>query len=137
MTRCPGSARQRNTCSLALCLPAPSGVRQFGEETSQKTNIILLFRSKLPTRNSLIGWAYGRGSCSNERVAEKAEEEWTCVRCTLINKPSAEICDACLTSRPEGIERLSGTSTGNGGRRGVLMRTVEVSQWELNLYNFT
>ncbi|KFP97796.1 Endonuclease 8-like 3, partial [Leptosomus discolor] len=57
--------------------------------------------SKLPTRNSLIGWAYGRGSCSNERVAQKSEEEWTCVRCTLINKPSAEICDACLTSRPE------------------------------------
>lgn len=26
------------------------------------------------------------------------------MRCTLINKPSAEICDACLTSRPEGIE---------------------------------
>ncbi|NWW95514.1 NEIL3 Endonuclease, partial [Rhynochetos jubatus] len=57
--------------------------------------------SKLPTRNSLIGCAYGRGSCSNEHVAQKSEEEWTCVRCTLINKPSAEICDACLTSRPE------------------------------------
>ncbi|NXY73668.1 NEIL3 Endonuclease, partial [Glareola pratincola] len=61
----------------------------------------LVHASKLPTRNSLIGWAYGRGSCSNEHVAAKAEEEWTCVRCTLINKPSAEICDACLTSRPE------------------------------------
>ncbi|NWW98060.1 NEIL3 Endonuclease, partial [Caloenas nicobarica] len=57
--------------------------------------------SKLPTRNSLIGWAYGRGSCSNEHVAQKCEEEWTCMCCTLINKPSAEICDACLTSRPE------------------------------------
>ncbi|NWQ86348.1 NEIL3 Endonuclease, partial [Burhinus bistriatus] len=57
--------------------------------------------SKLPARNSLIGWAYGRGSCSNEHVAQKSEEEWTCTRCTLINKPSAEICDACLTSRPE------------------------------------
>ncbi|XP_009078484.1 PREDICTED: endonuclease 8-like 3, partial [Acanthisitta chloris] len=57
--------------------------------------------SKLPARNSLIGWAYGRGSCSNEHVAQKSEEEWTCMCCTLINKPSAEICDACLTSRPE------------------------------------
>ncbi|POI23400.1 hypothetical protein CIB84_012853, partial [Bambusicola thoracicus] len=70
----------------------------------QKTNIILLFHSKLPTRNSLIGWACGRGSCSNEHIAQKCEEEWTCMRCTLINKPSAEACDACLTSRPEGIK---------------------------------
>ncbi|NWU47811.1 NEIL3 Endonuclease, partial [Dromas ardeola] len=67
----------------------------------QKADPQLVHASKLPTRNSLIGWAYGRGACSNEHVAEKAEEEWTCVRCTLINKPSAEICDACLTSRPE------------------------------------
>lgn len=37
------------------------------------------------------------------------------MRCTLINKPSAEICDACLTSRPEGIERLSGTYSGKWG----------------------
>lgn len=82
------------------------------EETSQKTNIILLFHSKLPTRNSLIGWACGRGSCSNEHIAQKCEEEWTCMRCTLINKPSAEACDACLTSRPEGIERLPRAHTG-------------------------
>ncbi|GAB0188605.1 endonuclease 8-like 3 [Grus japonensis] len=68
----------------------------------QKVDPQLVNISKLPTRNSLIGWAYGRGSCSNEHVAQKSEEEWTCMRCTLINKPSAEICDACLTSRPEG-----------------------------------
>ncbi|XP_053921006.1 endonuclease 8-like 3 isoform X2 [Cuculus canorus] len=67
----------------------------------QKADPQLVNVRKLPTRNSLIGWACGRGSCSNERVAQKSEEEWTCARCTLINKPSAEICDACLTSRPE------------------------------------
>ncbi|NWU74199.1 NEIL3 Endonuclease, partial [Onychorhynchus coronatus] len=67
----------------------------------QKVDPQLVNPSKLPTRNSLIGWAYGRGSCSNEHVAQKSEEEWTCMRCTLTNKPSAEICDACLTSRPE------------------------------------
>ncbi|KAM6206075.1 endonuclease 8-like 3 isoform 2-T2 [Sarcoramphus papa] len=67
----------------------------------QKADPQLVNVSKLPTRNSLIGWAYGRGSCSNEHVAQKSEEEWTCMRCTLINKPSAETCDACLTSRPE------------------------------------
>ncbi|XP_065551115.1 endonuclease 8-like 3 isoform X2 [Lathamus discolor] len=67
----------------------------------QKADPQLVNLSNLPTRNSLIGWAYGRGSCSNEDVAWKSEEEWTCMLCTLINKPSAEICDACLTSRPE------------------------------------
>ncbi|KFQ67199.1 Endonuclease 8-like 3, partial [Phaethon lepturus] len=67
----------------------------------QKADPQLVNVSKLPTRNSLIGWAYGRGSCSNEHVAQKSEEEWTCMCCTLINKPSAEICDACLTSRPK------------------------------------
>ncbi|NWS57276.1 NEIL3 Endonuclease, partial [Chunga burmeisteri] len=67
----------------------------------QKVDPQLVNVSKLPTRNSLIGWAYGRGSCSNEHVAQKSEEEWTCMHCTLINKPSAEICDACLSSRPE------------------------------------
>ncbi|XP_057275116.1 endonuclease 8-like 3 isoform X2 [Pezoporus wallicus] len=67
----------------------------------QKADPQLVNLSKLPTRNSLIGWAYGRGSCSNEDVAWKSEEEWMCMCCTLINKPSAEICDACLTSRPE------------------------------------
>ncbi|NXI63490.1 NEIL3 Endonuclease, partial [Anseranas semipalmata] len=67
----------------------------------QKADPQLVNVSKLPTRNSLIGWAYGRGSCSNEHVAQKCEEEWTCMCCTLINKPSAEVCDACLTSRPE------------------------------------
>lgn len=46
--------------------------------------------------------------------------------CTLINKPSAEICDACLTSRPEGIQRLSGTYTGKGRRTVVLMQFLEL-----------
>uniref|UniRef100_A0A8C6ZQ27 Endonuclease 8-like 3 n=1 Tax=Nothoprocta perdicaria TaxID=30464 RepID=A0A8C6ZQ27_NOTPE len=67
----------------------------------QKADAQLVNISKLPMRNSLIGWACGRRSCSNEHVAQKAEEEWTCMCCTLINKPSAKICDACLTSRPE------------------------------------
>ncbi|XP_074983913.1 endonuclease 8-like 3 isoform X3 [Caretta caretta] len=67
----------------------------------QKDKPQLVDVSKLPTRKSLICWAYGRGSCSNEHVAQKPEEEWTCTLCTLINKPSAKICDVCLTSRPE------------------------------------
>jgi hypothetical protein len=37
-----------------------------------------------------------------DSVAQKSEEQWTCVVCTLLNKPSAKECDACLTSRPLG-----------------------------------
>ncbi|XP_054846373.1 endonuclease 8-like 3 [Eublepharis macularius] len=67
----------------------------------QKDKPQLVDLGKLPTRNSLIGWAYSRGSCSNEQVARKSEEEWGCACCTLINKPSVKICDVCLTPRPE------------------------------------
>ncbi|XP_051820222.1 endonuclease 8-like 3 [Antechinus flavipes] len=66
----------------------------------QKENPQFLNISKLSTRNSLIGWAYSRGLYPNEHVAQKTEEEWTCAVCTLINKPSAKECDACMTSRP-------------------------------------
>ncbi|KAJ8262213.1 hypothetical protein GJAV_G00163880 [Gymnothorax javanicus] len=57
--------------------------------------------SKLPTRNSLVGWVYGQGSGPGEEVAKKEEAEWACDLCTLINKPSSRSCDACLTRRPE------------------------------------
>ncbi|KAG9347023.1 hypothetical protein JZ751_005950 [Albula glossodonta] len=57
--------------------------------------------SKLPTRNSLVGWLYNQGLCSNEEVGKREEEEWTCGLCTLINRPSSRSCDACMTSRPE------------------------------------
>ncbi|XP_058048688.1 endonuclease 8-like 3 isoform X2 [Ahaetulla prasina] len=57
--------------------------------------------SRQPRRNSLSGWAVSREFCSRE-VAQKSEEEWACIFCTLINKPSVKRCDACLTTRPEG-----------------------------------
>ncbi|KAI1883562.1 hypothetical protein AGOR_G00232860 [Albula goreensis] len=57
--------------------------------------------SKLPTRNSLVGWLYNQGLCSNEEVGKREEEEWTCGLCTLINRPSSRSCDACMTPRPE------------------------------------
>ncbi|XP_078413738.1 endonuclease 8-like 3 [Cetorhinus maximus] len=56
--------------------------------------------SNLPKRNSLIGWACGFGDHSTDTIAKKEEEEWTCSLCTLINAPSAESCNACLTQRP-------------------------------------
>ncbi|XP_018086207.1 endonuclease 8-like 3 isoform X2 [Xenopus laevis] len=57
--------------------------------------------SKLPTRNSLIGWVQRTASNANEHVATSKEEHWACAVCTLINKPSDKQCDACLTLRPE------------------------------------
>ncbi|NP_001017201.1 endonuclease 8-like 3 [Xenopus tropicalis] len=57
--------------------------------------------SKLPKRNSLIGWVQRIPPHSNEHVATSKEEHWACTVCTLINKPSDQQCDACLTQRPE------------------------------------
>ncbi|KAM8939447.1 endonuclease 8-like 3 [Pelodytes ibericus] len=57
--------------------------------------------SKLPTRNSLIGWACRQESQVNEDVARSDEEHWACAVCTLINKPSDKQCDACLTQKPQ------------------------------------
>ncbi|XP_069833891.1 endonuclease 8-like 3 [Dendropsophus ebraccatus] len=55
--------------------------------------------SKLPKRNSILGWAYKQDS--QDHVAKIKEEHWACEACTLINKPSDDKCDACLTPRPE------------------------------------
>ncbi|XP_052005387.1 endonuclease 8-like 3 [Xyrauchen texanus] len=57
--------------------------------------------SKLPTRNSLIGWAYQGDMISSDDVAKREEEEWACSLCTLINSPSSKFCDACMSPRPE------------------------------------
>uniref|UniRef100_A0A674C1R1 Endonuclease 8-like 3 n=1 Tax=Salmo trutta TaxID=8032 RepID=A0A674C1R1_SALTR len=57
--------------------------------------------SKLPTRNTLVGWAYQGSMGSNDHVAKREEEEWACQLCTLINQPMSKACDACLTPRPE------------------------------------
>ncbi|NXY22312.1 NEIL3 Endonuclease, partial [Atrichornis clamosus] len=88
------------TGNITVCRLGDNNRMTYFCSRCQKADPQLVSLSKLPARNSLIGWAYGRGSCSNEHVAQKSEEEWTCMLCTLINKPSAEICDACLTSRP-------------------------------------
>ncbi|XP_060699110.1 endonuclease 8-like 3 isoform X1 [Hemiscyllium ocellatum] len=56
--------------------------------------------SNLPKRNSLMGWAHAFRHHSNDNVAKKEEEEWTCSLCTLINTPLSKSCNACLTPRP-------------------------------------
>ncbi|XP_044143867.1 endonuclease 8-like 3 isoform X1 [Bufo gargarizans] len=55
--------------------------------------------SKLPKRNSILGWMYKQDS--QDHVAKSEEEHWACGVCTLINKPSDQKCDACLATRPE------------------------------------
>ncbi|XP_051473672.1 endonuclease 8-like 3 isoform X3 [Apus apus] len=107
---------KRPTCGqcngkITVCRLGENNRMTYFCSQCQKVDPQLVNVSKLPTRNSLIGWAYVRESSCNEHVAQKSEEEWICMRCTLINKPSAEICDACLTSRPEGTEKLSGSLT--------------------------
>ncbi|XP_067243974.1 endonuclease 8-like 3 isoform X1 [Chanodichthys erythropterus] len=62
--------------------------------------------SKLPTRNSLIGWAYQGGMSNNDDVAKREEEEWACSLCTLINRPINKYCDACMSPRPEEPAKL-------------------------------
>ncbi|XP_042727759.1 endonuclease 8-like 3 isoform X2 [Lagopus leucura] len=99
---------RRQTCGqcnekITVCRLGENNRMTYFCSRCQKADPQLVNVSKLPTRNSLIGWACGRGSCSNEHIAQKCEEEWTCMPCTLINKPSAEACDACLTSRPEDL----------------------------------
>ncbi|NXJ60965.1 NEIL3 Endonuclease, partial [Rostratula benghalensis] len=63
----------------------------------QKEGPQLLHVGDLPRRSPLMG----RGAGSQDQVARRQEEEWRCGRCTLINQPSAQSCDACLTTRPE------------------------------------
>ncbi|XP_068571301.1 endonuclease 8-like 3 [Cebidichthys violaceus] len=55
--------------------------------------------SKLPVRNSLISWSHGERT--DDHVAKREEEDWACRLCTLINRPAAKACDACLAPRPE------------------------------------
>ncbi|KAM7328625.1 hypothetical protein ACRRTK_012717 [Alexandromys fortis] len=55
---------------------------------------------QLPTNKAVSSWTSRRNDCLMDSVARKCEEEWSCAVCTLINKPSAPSCDACLTARP-------------------------------------
>lgn len=61
--------------------------------------------SKLQHRNnSLLAWVQGGRPDTTEvgrqDVASRAEEEWACATCTLVNRGCDAACDACLTQRP-------------------------------------
>ncbi|XP_077333376.1 endonuclease 8-like 3 [Lithobates pipiens] len=76
----------------------------------QKDSPQQLDLSKLPKRNSLIGWACRQES--QDQVAKRDEEHWACQICTLINKPSDEKCDACLTPKPKVLATAHNESDG-------------------------
>ncbi|KAM5193819.1 endonuclease 8-like 3 isoform 2-T2 [Mantella aurantiaca] len=76
----------------------------------QKNNPQQLDVSKLPCRNSLIGWACRQES--HDQVARSDEEHWACQVCTLINKPSDQKCDACLTPKPQVLATSANENAG-------------------------
>ncbi|XP_076005259.1 endonuclease 8-like 3 [Genypterus blacodes] len=84
---------------ITVCRLGDNGRMTYFCERCQKVDPSGVNTSKLPVRNSLIGWAYNGGTSDN--VAKREEEDWACKLCTLINQPAAKACDACLTPRPE------------------------------------
>ncbi|XP_044061868.1 endonuclease 8-like 3 isoform X2 [Siniperca chuatsi] len=84
---------------ITVCRLGDNGRMTYFCERCQKGDPSGLDISKLPVRNSLIGWAYNERT--NDNVAKKEEEDWACQLCTLINQSEAKACDACLTPRPE------------------------------------
>ncbi|XP_030001975.1 endonuclease 8-like 3 isoform X2 [Sphaeramia orbicularis] len=84
---------------ITVCRLGDNGRMTYFCERCQKGDPSGVNISKLPVRNSLIGWTYSGKSDGN--VAKKEEEDWACKLCTLINRPTAKACDACLTPRPE------------------------------------
>ncbi|XP_030644404.1 endonuclease 8-like 3 [Chanos chanos] len=65
--------------------------------------------SKLPTRNTLVGWVCQGRVGDTDHVANREEEEWACNLCTLINLSRNKSCDACLSPRPERPKELKET----------------------------
>ncbi|KAL7394908.1 hypothetical protein ABVT39_006757 [Epinephelus coioides] len=92
---------QCGQCShvITVCRLGDNGRMTYFCESCQKGDPSGVDISKLPVRNSLIGWAYNERT--NDNVAKREEEDWACQLCTLINPPAAKACDACLTPRPE------------------------------------
>ncbi|XP_007641845.1 endonuclease 8-like 3 isoform X2 [Cricetulus griseus] len=87
-------------CKITVCRLGENSRMTYFCPHCQKENPQHVQLCKLPTRKAVISWTSGREDCLMDSVARKFEEQWSCVVCTLINKPSAEACDACLTVRP-------------------------------------
>ncbi|XP_029800169.1 endonuclease 8-like 3 [Suricata suricatta] len=83
-------------CKITVCRLGENNRMTYFCPRCQKENPQLVDMCKLPRRNTTVRWP----SSGGDHVARRSEEQWTCVVCTLINRPSSETCDACLTSRP-------------------------------------
>ncbi|XP_072290492.1 endonuclease 8-like 3 [Eucyclogobius newberryi] len=95
---------------ITACRLGDHGRMTYFCERCQRGDPSGLDVSALPVRNSLIGWAY-RDQTPDERVGTKAEEDWACGVCTLINPPASAACDACLTPRPKVLTETSCTES--------------------------
>ncbi|CAN9514607.1 unnamed protein product [Ophioblennius macclurei] len=87
---------------ITVCRLGDGGRMTYVCECCQRGDPSALDISKLPVRNTLVGWASGERS-SMDAVARKEEEDWACQLCTLINQPAASACDACLAPRPDDV----------------------------------
>ncbi|XP_048186439.1 endonuclease 8-like 3 isoform X2 [Perognathus longimembris pacificus] len=86
-------------CRITVCRLGENNRMTYFCPHCQKENPQHVDICKLPTRNTFISWT-ANAKHPIDSVAQKSEEQWTCAVCTLINKPSMQACDACLTSRP-------------------------------------
>ncbi|CAH6787290.1 Neil3 [Phodopus roborovskii] len=87
-------------CKITVCRLGENSRMTYFCPHCQKENPQHVQLCKLPMRKTVISWTSRKEDCLMDSVAQKFEEKWSCVVCTLINKPSAEACDACLTARP-------------------------------------
>ncbi|XP_008071488.1 endonuclease 8-like 3 [Carlito syrichta] len=87
-------------CKITVCRFGENNRMTYFCPYCQKENPQHVDICKLPTRNTIVSWTSRGVNPHTDCVAQKSEEQWTCVVCTLINKPSSKACDACLASRP-------------------------------------
>lgn len=66
---------------------------------------------KLPTKNSLLGWV------QTGKQDTKEPEDWACSVCTLINKGTQVVCNACQSNRntPVDIDRMGKPNADTAG----------------------
>ncbi|XP_031195668.1 endonuclease 8-like 3 [Mastomys coucha] len=87
-------------CKITVCRLGENSRMTYFCPHCQKENPQDVQICKLPTRNAEISWTPRGEDCFPDSVARKSEEQWSCAVCTLINRPAAKACDACLTTRP-------------------------------------